>query len=100
MINEFIKIVLIPSLFLSVIVVQYQLLQSANIQIAQLETQITTLKAQSDIAQARYNEAQKQAEIEIKKSHDQVNEIMSAKVPKKCDAAISWGIDQAKRFHA
>lgn len=65
-----------------------------------LQAQINSLEVDSRILTDRYDDAKNDAAIDMQRSQEEGDLIMMVNLPKSCDAAISWGIEQAKSFKA
>lgn len=63
-----------------------------------LTAQIEKMKADAKTLNLQYDNARKQAEIDLQKAKQQTDLIMLADVPKKCKEAVKWSVKQAKSF--
>lgn len=63
-----------------------------------LSNELLQIKSESKILNDRVEEAQKKASENEQQSQKQADKILYIKVPKTCEAAIAWGIDQAKAY--
>lgn len=63
-----------------------------------LTAQIEKMKNDAKTLSLQYDNARKQAEIDLQQAKEQTDAIMLAEVPKKCKEAIKWSIKQAKSF--
>ena len=63
-----------------------------------LTAQIEQLKNDAKTLSLQYDNARKQAEIDLQQAKQQTDTIMLAEVPKKCKEAVKWSVKQAKSF--
>ena len=64
----------------------------------ELTAQIEKMKADAKTLSLQYDNARKQAEIDLQQAKEQTDAIMLAEVPKKCKEAVKWSVKQAKLF--
>lgn len=91
--NMIFLIVLIVSLTVNLVQLEYGERLKANV--ATYQTEINELKIdserQADDAQAAYESAQRQ----MRQIQDKTQKVLRTKVPKTCDGAIKWLVQQA-----
>lgn len=88
----------ISGVFIILIIVGYLKIKLLDYENNALHAQLTQLANESKIKNQQYQEAHAEAEKSIKQSQQKINELLDAKIPKDCQSAISWGIQQAKGF--
>lgn len=64
----------------------------------QLQSQMEIIKQQAEYQNSRYEQMRKEAQEEIKKASERANEVLLAEIPKDCNDATKWAIEQAKNF--
>lgn len=97
--SEAIKISIIL-LFFSVCLMEWGAILYYREQANACHDQFMQLEQQADEEARKYAEASDQAAAQLEAMQKQVNDVMNAKIPKKCSDAIRWAIVEAKGFHA
>jgi len=82
----------------SIIGIQWEWLAVEKLQNRGLESQIEYLQTQAEAESERYEYAQQQADVQLKQMQKQVTQVIAAHVPKKCNDAMKWAINEAKAF--
>ena len=62
------------------------------------QTQINTIMAESQEEIRRYEDARKQAQFEMNQIQGETRKVLATRVPKDCNKAMAWGINEARRF--
>ncbi len=83
----------IPLIFIGI---QSIRMHQLNKQIETYKSQILALKVSSELDKKRFSIAEAQANIEVKESQKEVETVMKKEVPRKCSAAVAWGVTQAR----
>lgn len=90
MVSKILAIVI--TLYTLIIFYQYEKINT-------LKLELTEIKIESDRKIAEVKNANDQAKKEEKEDEEDTGIIMLSHVPESCDAAIGWGIEEAKEFN-
>lgn len=97
--SQGIKIVLLILLICTAIV-EFEALLYYREKSIECEERFAQLASDAEAEAHRYAEASDEAAAQIEAQQKQIQDIMTAKIPKKCSDAIRWAIVEAKGFHA
>jgi hypothetical protein len=70
-----------------------------KIEIDGYQMQIEQLQLESEEQEKRFEESRKRAKWEMQRIQQDTRKILAAKVPKNCDQAMAWGLNEARNFH-
>lgn len=87
-------------IFIGIIFAEFGIIEHYYHKYSQINYEIEMLKEESKAQTARFEAAQKQANSSVSKLNKSAKSIMSEKVPQNCNAAIQWGIEQARGFQS
>ena len=98
--TDYAKIVCICAFIVmaSIIAIEWEWLAIEKADNRALQTQLEDLQIQSEAEVRRYQDAQEESDAQYEEMQKQVKTVMAMKVPKKCDEAIKWAIEEAKEF--
>jgi F0F1-type ATP synthase membrane subunit b/b' len=95
----------VAGVFILISILEFVGLTMAKDAIREYKSEVSSYRAQIDVLRndsleqaERFDDARKQADDQMRRIQDENKKILNAKVPKDCNKAVQWALNEAHNF--